>query len=93
MREINEAFIKPECKRTGTSVALSLNPNGRKVTVFVTHAWAENFAEFLGSIRKQFSGALQKPDLWICAFALIQSDDAAVIAAQVPVLGLQTFAL
>ena len=83
MRELNEVLIKPICKQKGTSVALSLNPQGRKLTVFVTHGWDENFVEFLGSIREAYGTALQKPSLWICAFALVQSDDPAAVSAQV----------
>ena len=36
MRTVNEAYIKPLCQRTGLSVALSLNPAGRKLTTFVS---------------------------------------------------------
>ncbi|CAB9510078.1 expressed unknown protein [Seminavis robusta] len=39
MRDINKRMIEPLCKRTWTSYALSLNPLGLKLDVFITHSW------------------------------------------------------
>jgi len=83
MRDVNDAIIKPACAHTGTSWALQENPHGLELDVFVTHAWDEQFADFLLSIQSVFHHTLRKPNLWICALALVQSDDSAIIARQV----------
>jgi len=74
MRDIVEELIKPRCKATRTSFALSLNPDGLMVDAFITHCWDEPFQAFVSSIRKVFQTSVSKPNLWICAFALCQAD-------------------
>ena len=83
MREVNEMFIKPECAKSGTSYAMACNPGGLELHMFVTHAWDEPFKEFVESIQSACAHDAVKPNLWICALALVQSDDPAVISAQV----------
>lgn len=39
MHDVSKALLQPRCAQTGTSVALELNPQGLKLTVFVSHAW------------------------------------------------------
>merc|ERR1712046_268895 len=56
----------------------------RRAQIFITHAWSENFKEFVESIESAVapaSGDLpgSNPTLWICAFALNQGGN---IAAQ-----------
>ncbi len=82
MRDLNDRLIKPKCAETGTSYAMALNPSGLLLDTFVTHAWDEPFAEFVQSIREAFAHHAEKPNLWICSFALVQSDDARVIESQ-----------
>lgn len=74
MRDINEDIIKKQCQLTHKSYALSVNPIGRKVGAFITHCWDENFRDFVSSIQAAFHHFPIKPNLWICAFALIQGD-------------------
>lgn len=83
MRDISTKILMPLCAEAGTSYALAHNPKGRMLTHFVTHAWGELFAEFVRSLESAFAHELTKPDLWICALALVQSADPAVISAQV----------
>jgi len=47
------------------------------VHAFISHAWDEPFGDFVDSIDKVFQTSLKKPNVWICAFALVQgvSDD------------------
>ena len=75
MRDINAAILEEICRAHGKSYALSLNPSGLMVEAFITHAWDEPFHEFVASIKSVFQSTLRKPNLWICAFALVQGDD------------------
>lgn len=72
MRDICLQIIERKCSETGKSYALSLNPHGLPIDVFVSHAWDGNFSSFVHSIRRAFDGSTRKPNLWICAFALVQ---------------------
>jgi hypothetical protein len=82
MREVNNAIVKPLCLQAQTSLALHRSPGGLKAEVFVSHAWAEPFGQFVESIRSVYRHHARPPTLWICTFALVQSDDPTVIAAQ-----------
>ena len=85
MRDINKHIVKPLCARTGTSLAVHRSPDGRglRAEVFVSHAWAEPFEQFAQSVFNAYSRRMRKPTLWICTFALIRSDDRAVIERQI----------
>ena len=77
MRDICDKIILPRCQKTKTSYALSLNPGGLSGIgdegfSFVTHSWDGQFASFVQSIKIVFQTTIQKPNLWICAFALHQ---------------------
>ena len=72
MRDICEDIIKPSCARTGSSYALHLNPTGLPIDAFVSHSWDGHFSAFCQSIRSAFQTTMIKPNLWICAFALLQ---------------------
>jgi len=74
MRNIVDAFVIPCCRRYQTSCALSLNPAGLAVDAFISHSWDEPFKVFVDSMRKVFQTAVQKPNMWICAFALVQGN-------------------
>jgi len=74
MRDINKEIIKPVCQRNKTSYALSKNSEGLKINVFVSHSWDEPFGEFVNAIQDAFQNKLEKPNLWICAFALLQGN-------------------
>ena len=72
MRNICEDIIKPVCTRS-PSYALYLNPNGLPIGAFVSHCWDGHFSDFVQSIRNAFQTSVEKPNLWICAFALFQA--------------------
>ena len=77
MRDITETIIIPKCqegREVAVSYAMSLNPMGLPIDAYITHCWDEPFAEFVNSIRNAFRSSPHKPNLWICAFALIQGD-------------------
>ena len=75
MREITE-FVKKKCK-PGVSYAMTENgPDGLLAGAFVTHSWDGNFEEFVESLRQAFRCFPEKPNLWICSFALPQDEDA-----------------
>jgi len=76
MRHIVDAIVIPKCQERGVSYALALNRQGLQVDAFITHSWDEPFADFVSSIRTAFRPFTRKPNLWICAFAMIQGSDA-----------------
>merc|ERR1719401_200425 len=50
---------------------------------FVTHAWAEPMREFTASIRSALEPMQREEQtLWICMFAVFQTQDPSVIAGQ-----------
>jgi len=84
MYDINEHILMPLCALHGKSYARIVNSSALlRVHIFVSHAWAENFDEFVNSVNAAFAHWTKKPTLWICSLALIQSRDPAVIASQV----------
>ena len=83
MRDICEKIIQPRCAKKGTSYALSLNPQGLPVDTFVSHSWDGHFAAFVQSIRNIYQTNVVKPNFWICAFALVQGQNEALISQQV----------
>jgi hypothetical protein len=72
MRDICDKIIVPRCQESGTSYALSLNPEGLAIDCFVTHSWDGQFCSFVQSICQVFQTTVKKPNLWICSFALNQ---------------------
>lgn len=44
------------------------------MNVFCTHSWSENFQEFVECIEQAYVCQFQKPNIWICSFALFQGD-------------------
>jgi hypothetical protein len=84
MYNINQLLIRPKCERAQKPYAHIVNGNALlHVEVFVSHAWAENFDEFVNSVNRAFHLCPIKPNVWICAFALVQSSDPKVIEQQV----------
>jgi hypothetical protein len=83
MRDICREIIEPLCARSKTSYALRLNKKGIPIQCFVSHGWDGHFAAFVQSIRNAFQTTMVKPNLWICAFALIQSQDEELIQQQI----------
>merc|ERR1740124_1613941 len=80
MRDINEEIIIPICQETEKPYALAKNPLGLKTEVFISHNWDEPFGEFVNSIRDAFRTKFNKPNVWICAFGLLQGSKAAIEA-------------
>jgi len=88
MRDICHEIILPRCQKSGRSYALSVNPdglpsststgtcsagNGTGAIAFITHSWDGPFSSFVQSVCHMFQTTLEKPHLWICAFALNQA--------------------
>jgi len=83
MYDINERIILPACAKHKRPYARVLNdPEPKMVQVFITHAWRENFNEFAQSVEHCFMHEPDKPNIWICAFALYQSADRSAVSAQ-----------
>ncbi|CAB9506496.1 expressed unknown protein [Seminavis robusta] len=83
MRDVCREIVVPQCARTGKSFALGLNPQGLDIGAYVTHSWDGYFAEFVASIVTAFKCKPRKPNLWICSFSLMQSDNDKVIQNQI----------
>ncbi|CAE8707342.1 unnamed protein product [Polarella glacialis] len=84
MHDINREVLQPLCQRTGKCYAHVVNfEELLHITVFVSHAWLENFEQFFQSINSAFQDWTVTPNLWICATALLQSTDPATVALQV----------
>lgn len=84
MYDINLHLIRPTCEQEAEAYARVVNRgNLRKVQVFISHAWAENFDEFVNSVTAAFECWPVKPNIWICALALLQSSDPKVVEKQV----------
>jgi len=75
MRDVCREIIEPKCNRTGTLHALHRNPQGLAADVFASHGWDGCFSAFCQSIRNAFQTFMVKPNLWICAFALVQGEN------------------
>lgn len=82
MRDIVKHIVVPVCLRTGKSFALSINKEGVPVDTFVSHSWDGSFHKFVNTIKKTFRASVRKPNLWICAFALLQGNNEKIIAEQ-----------
>ncbi|CAK9047128.1 unnamed protein product [Durusdinium trenchii] len=80
LHDINTAIIQPACAKHGVPYALTVNKEpGLHATIFVTHAWQENFHEFVESIKD----AIHNPksvDLRLCGVSN-HGQDAGVRAA------------
>merc|ERR1740136_128015 len=74
MRHVNDKLIIPVCRKEKKSYALSTNECGLKTDVFVSHSWDERFGDFVECIKQAYENKLRKPNLWICAFGLLQGD-------------------
>eukprot|EP00035_Acanthoeca_spectabilis_P029759 m.475377 g.475377 ORF g.475377 m.475377 type:complete len:1000 (+) comp38190_c0_seq1:794-3793(+) len=83
MSNVNRAIVKPLCAQYGTCLALYHSPNGLSADVFVSHAWREPFRQFVESVFEAYRTSVRKPTLWICTFALMQSDDPDIIMKQI----------
>merc|ERR1740124_1217307 len=67
-------IIIPVCRKEKKSYALSKNECGLKTDVFVSHSWDERFGDFVECIKQAYENKLRKPNLWICAFGLLQGN-------------------
>jgi len=75
MWDVVQRIVKPVCKNYGAPIALVYNGwKVAKVDGFVTHCWAEPFAEFMNSLRAAYDTDFIKPNLFICAFTIFQGD-------------------
>jgi len=86
MHDVNSRILQPFCDQHRKCYAQVVNVSGLKhIDIFVSHAWAENFDEFVTAVNAPFAHWLVKPNLWICALALVQSTDPDLVAIQVGV--------
>jgi len=84
MYDIIQFVVRPACEVEQKAYAHIVNPGAfLHVEVFVSHAWGENFDEFVSSVNRAFHLCPVKPTLWICAFALVQSSNPTVVQQQV----------
>ena len=74
MRDVNEKIIIPVCRKEKKSYALSINGCGLKTEVFVSHSWDKQFGDFMHCIKQAYQNKLKKPNMWICAFGLMQGN-------------------
>lgn len=64
--------VKPRTLPYGCSFARMKNPDGLRITTFVTHTWEEPFDHFVGTLQM----ALRPEEVvWVCSFALDQNAD------------------
>jgi len=91
MRDINEKIIIPVCRETGKPYALAKNPRGLKTEWFICHNWDEPFGEFVESISRALRAESNKPNVWICAFGLLQGSEDAIKAQLAMPLALSPF--
>lgn len=72
MREVVERIVKPATAGTGMGYALLKNEEKPlRARVMVSHAWDEEFHEFLQAI---VDSGIEGP-FWVCAFAIYQPED------------------
>merc|ERR1712151_617994 len=70
MYVVVDRYVKPRTRNNGTGFALTVNPRGLHINLFVIHTWAATFADFLAGLR----GAVETGDaLWVCSFAIDQN--------------------
>mmetsp|Transcript_21735 Transcript_21735/g.70292 ORF Transcript_21735/g.70292 Transcript_21735/m.70292 type:complete len:445 (+) Transcript_21735:65-1399(+) len=86
MNDVNRRILQPICAKHHKSYAQVVNGSEfKRAEIFVSHAWAENFDEFVTAVNTPFATWPVKPTLWICALALVQSTDPELVAIQVGV--------
>jgi len=74
MRDIVSAIIQPMCDTTGKAYARTLNDEKPVACqVFVCHCWDERFSDFVASVNDACKHLEEPPNLWISAFALMQT--------------------
>jgi len=79
MYEVVTEIIKPMTAGTGTGYALLCNRDApKRATVMVSHAWQENFEQFLITVEQ--SGV--KGPFWICSFCIYQNEDIDAVTIQ-----------
>jgi len=84
MHDVNRQVIQPTCNEHRKCYAHVVNAkNLLKVNVFISHAWLENFDMFVEAVIGAFHNWTGKPNIWVCATALVQSTDPSVVALQV----------
>eukprot|EP00928_Gymnodinium_smaydae_P069095 TRINITY_DN5247_c0_g1_i2.p1 TRINITY_DN5247_c0_g1~~TRINITY_DN5247_c0_g1_i2.p1 ORF type:complete len:1474 (+),score=178.95 TRINITY_DN5247_c0_g1_i2:527-4948(+) len=78
MHDVVKRFVKPQTKEARRSYACMLNRSQLKpVQIFVSHCWRERYCIFWESILDSVKSYAEMSNisLWICPFALFQSDD------------------
>lgn len=78
MHAVVRQVVRPVTDACARSYALFVNPEGLKVSIFVSHCWKEDFYTFMGSIQ-QYLGSVKRRramdlGIWICAFAIPQNN-------------------
>lgn len=84
MHDVNRRILQPMGAQHHKSYAQVVNGSELKhADVFVSHAWSENFEEFVTAVHAPFAHWPVKPHLWICSLALLQSTDPELVALQI----------
>ncbi|CAE8677656.1 unnamed protein product, partial [Polarella glacialis] len=84
--DVVKQLVQPATMAAGRSYACMLNWRELlQVDVFISHAWAENFGNFVTSVEKALENRVraEETSLWICSFALCQSSNADDIKHQI----------
>ncbi|CAE8709745.1 unnamed protein product, partial [Polarella glacialis] len=84
--DVVKQLVQPATMAAGRSYACMLNWRELlQVDVFISHAWAENFGNFVTSVEKALENRVraEETSLWICSFALCQSSNADNIKHQI----------
>jgi hypothetical protein len=83
MRDVVDKVVKPETQSKGAGWALLHNRDDPKTAKhMISHAWDEDFEEFVGALKKERDiGNISGP-VWICAFGLYQGGDSPTIGDQ-----------
>lgn len=72
MYDVVNTIVKPKTEGTGMGYALYLNhDNPLRAKVMVSHAWGENYSQFLTTLRQSRSDG----PFWVCAMSICQNDD------------------
>jgi hypothetical protein len=72
MTDVVNKIVKPMTAGKGTGYALHCNNEAPlRAKVMVSHAWQENFVQFLETVEQS---GLEGP-FWVCAFSIYQNED------------------
>ena len=79
MYKLNDYFITPWTRGTGSSIALTMNPNPVQVEMMVSHAWAGSVVETYIAFKELLHSGRATPNtkLFFCTMSMYQPQDGA----------------